>query len=81
MTFYNREEATAVGTSFVISPNPPVPGFRLCGEASILTFNDTVQAGDTLTFTHDATISAGAVYDDREHGGEKGGPWRHPRPG
>ena len=39
VTYYNREEATAVGNNFVISPNPPAPGFRLCGETSVLTFN------------------------------------------
>ena len=39
--FWDREENTAIGTSFVISPNPPVPQFRLCGETSVLTFNST----------------------------------------
>jgi hypothetical protein len=38
-TFFNREEGTQVGTSFVISPNPPAPQFALCGEANVLTFN------------------------------------------
>jgi hypothetical protein len=38
-TFYNREEGTQVGTSFVISPNPPAAQFALCGEANVLTFN------------------------------------------
>ena len=41
VTFFDREEATAVGTSFVISPNPPAATFRLCGETSVLTFNST----------------------------------------
>jgi hypothetical protein len=41
VTFFNREELTAVGDNFVISPNPPAPGFRLCGETSVLTFNST----------------------------------------
>lgn len=41
VTFFDREENTAVGTSFVISPNPPAPSFRLCGETSVLTFNST----------------------------------------
>jgi hypothetical protein len=44
VTFYNREEGTAVGTSFVISPNPPAAAFRLCGEDSVLTFNATAGA-------------------------------------
>jgi len=39
VTYYDREEFTAVGNNFVISPNPPAPGFRLCGETSVLTFN------------------------------------------
>jgi hypothetical protein len=39
VTFFNREELTAVGDNFVISPNPPAAGFRLCGEVSVLTFN------------------------------------------
>jgi hypothetical protein len=39
VTFLNREELTQVGSSFVISPNPPAPTFRLCGEVSVLTFN------------------------------------------
>ncbi|MBC7469341.1 MAG: hypothetical protein H7322_08445, partial [Ramlibacter sp.] len=38
-TFFDREEGTAIGTSFVISPNPPAPQFSLCGEANVLTFN------------------------------------------
>jgi hypothetical protein len=37
--FYDREEATAAGSAFVISPNPPVAAFTLCGETSVLTFN------------------------------------------
>ena len=41
VTFWDREEFTAVGNNFVISPNPPAPGFRLCGEVSVLTFNST----------------------------------------
>jgi hypothetical protein len=41
VTYWDREETTAVGTSFVISPNPPAPSFRLCGETSVLTFNST----------------------------------------
>jgi hypothetical protein len=41
VTYYDREEFTAVGNNFVISPNPPAPGFRLCGETSVLTFNST----------------------------------------
>jgi hypothetical protein len=41
VTFWDREEFTAVGNNFVISPNPPAPGFRLCGETSVLTFNST----------------------------------------
>jgi hypothetical protein len=41
VTFFDREENTAVGTSFVISPNPPAAVFRLCGETSVLTFNST----------------------------------------
>ena len=41
VTFFDREESTAVGNNFVISPNPPAPGFRLCGETSVLTFNST----------------------------------------
>ena len=36
---YDREEGSLIGTNFVISPNPPVPVFRLCGETSVLTFN------------------------------------------
>ena len=28
-----------MGNNFVISPNPPAAGFRLCGEVSVLTFN------------------------------------------
>ena len=39
VTFFNREEGSATGTSFVISPNPPTAAFRLCGEDSVLTFN------------------------------------------
>lgn len=39
VTFYDREETTLVGNNFVISPNPPAAGFRLCGETSVLTFN------------------------------------------
>lgn len=39
VTYYDREEFTAVGNNFVISPNPPAAGFRLCGETSVLTFN------------------------------------------
>ncbi len=39
LTFYDREETTLVGNNFVISPNPPAAGFRLCGEVSVLTFN------------------------------------------
>jgi len=38
-TFWNREEGTQAGSSFVISPNPPAPQFSLCGEANVLTFN------------------------------------------
>lgn len=38
-TFFNREEGTQVGTTFVISPNPPAAQFSLCGEANVLTFN------------------------------------------
>jgi len=37
--FFDREEGTFVGSSFVISPNPPAPQFALCGEANVLTFN------------------------------------------
>ncbi|MFC5500514.1 cell surface protein [Caenimonas terrae] len=37
--FYDREEGTFVGSSFVISPNPPAPQFALCGETNVLTFN------------------------------------------
>lgn len=37
--YYDREETTLIGNNFVISPNPPAPGFRLCGETSVLTFN------------------------------------------
>ncbi len=39
LTFYDREETTLVGNNFVISPNPPAAGFRLCGEVNVLTFN------------------------------------------
>ncbi len=39
LTYYDREETTQVGNNFVISPNPPAAGFRLCGEVSVLTFN------------------------------------------
>ncbi len=39
LTFFDREETTLVGNNFVISPNPPAAGFRLCGEVSVLTFN------------------------------------------
>ena len=39
LTYYDREETTLVGNNFVISPNPPAAGFRLCGEVSVLTFN------------------------------------------
>ena len=39
VTYYDREETTLVGNNFVISPNPPEAGFRLCGEVSVLTFN------------------------------------------
>lgn len=42
ITYYDREERTAIGAGFVISPNPPAPGFALCGETSILTFNSPV---------------------------------------
>lgn len=45
-TFWNREEGTQVGSSFVISPNPPAPQFSLCGEANVLTFNAT--AGESV---------------------------------
>lgn len=45
VTFFNREEGTAQGTSFVISPNPPVAAFALCGETSVLSFNSTAAAG------------------------------------
>jgi hypothetical protein len=38
-TFFDREEGTAVGASFVVSPNPPAAQFALCGEANVLTFN------------------------------------------
>jgi hypothetical protein len=41
VTFFDREEFTAVGNNFVISPNPPAAGFRLCGETSVLTFNSS----------------------------------------
>jgi hypothetical protein len=39
VTTFNREEGKLVGTNFVVSPNPPAPTFRLCGETSVLTFN------------------------------------------
>lgn len=39
VSYTDREEFTAVGNNFVISPNPPAPGFQLCGETSVLTFN------------------------------------------
>ncbi len=39
LVYYDREETTLVGNNFVISPNPPAAGFRLCGEVSVLTFN------------------------------------------
>jgi hypothetical protein len=42
ITYYDREERTAVGAGFVISPNPPQPGFALCGETSVLTFNSPI---------------------------------------
>ncbi len=41
VTYRNREELANVATSFVISPNPPVAAFRLCGETSVLSFNGT----------------------------------------
>ena len=37
--YFDREESTFVGSSFVISPNPPAAVFSLCGEANVLTFN------------------------------------------
>lgn len=39
VTYFNREEGTAQGVGFVISPNPPVAAFALCGETSVLSFN------------------------------------------
>jgi hypothetical protein len=62
VTFYDREEFTAVGNNFVISPNPPAPGFRLCGETSVLTFNSTGASvlGAEIARTNFAT---GAVRD------------------
>lgn len=38
---FDREETQLIGTNFVVSPNPPAPQFRLCGETSVLTFNST----------------------------------------
>ena len=38
---FDREETQLIGTNFVVSPNPPVQSFRLCGETSVLTFNST----------------------------------------
>ncbi|MEO8656379.1 MAG: cell surface protein, partial [Ramlibacter sp.] len=48
VTVFNREEATAQGTNFVISPNPPVAQFSLCGEASVLAFNGSGPATAVL---------------------------------
>jgi hypothetical protein len=58
VTYYDREENTAVGNNFVISPNPPVPGFRLCGETSVLGFNAVAGAsvlGAEIAFTNFST--------------------------
>ena len=62
VTFFDREEFTAVGNNFVISPNPPAPGFRLCGETSVLTFNSDGASvlGGEIARTNFAT---GAVRD------------------
>ncbi len=63
VTYYNREELGAVGTSFVISPNPPAPAFALCGETSVLTFNAPTGAsvlGATIAKT---LFSTGTVRD------------------
>jgi hypothetical protein len=66
VTYYDREEATAVGNGFVISPNPPVPGFRLCGEASVLGFNAVAGAsvlGAEVAFTNFSTTSGITARD------------------
>lgn len=62
VTFFDREEFTAVGNNFVISPNPPAPGFQLCGETSVLTFNTTEASvlGAEIARTN---FSTGAVRD------------------
>jgi hypothetical protein len=67
VTFFNREEGTAQGTSFVISPNPPVAAFALCGETSVLSFNSTPAVagvspvlGATVAYTN-FTTGAGFV--------------------
>ena len=39
------------GTGFVFSPNPATPGFNLCGEASVLSFQAASVLGSTVAQT------------------------------
>jgi hypothetical protein len=66
VTYYDREENTAQGNGFVISPNPPTPGFRLCGEASVLGFNAVAGAsvlGAEVAFTNFSTTGGITARD------------------
>jgi hypothetical protein len=64
--FRDREEASAVGSSFVISPNPPAPTFKLCGEVSVLTFNSTGASvlGASIARTNLSTLIGSTVVRD-----------------
>lgn len=66
VTYWDREEFTAIGNDFVISPNPPAPGFRLCGETSVLTFNSSGPSvlGAAIARTNFATPSSSGTVRD-----------------
>ena len=51
MLGYSQEEQTMAGTGFVFSPNPATPGFNLCGEASVLSFQAASVLGSTVAQT------------------------------
>ncbi len=45
ITVDREENFLGASTSFVISPNTPTPGLSICGEVSVLTFNNSGGAG------------------------------------
>jgi hypothetical protein len=66
VTYWDREEFTAIGNSFVISPNPPAPAFSLCGEDSVLTFNSAGPSvlGASVARTNFPTPSSSGTVRD-----------------